>query len=129
MRLLLDTHAFLWAASSPEKLAENACAAIVDAANEVFVSAAVAWEIGIKSALGKITLPGDAASWFPARVRALRFQTLPITAEHGIAVASLPGAHRDPFDRILIAQAQLEGMVLVSRDPVMREYAVNVLPA
>lgn len=129
MRLLLDTHAFLWAAGSPEEFVPKARAAVADSSNEVFVSAAVAWEIGIKCALGKIDLPGEAAAWFAARVRALGFGTLAISATHALAAASLPNIHRDPFDRMLVAQAQVEGLLLVSRDPAMRKYAVNVLRA
>lgn len=129
MRLLLDTHVFLWAAGEPEELAEDARLAIVDAENQVYVSAAVAWEITIKTALGKLTVPGDPAAWFPARVRSLGFDQLPILAEHALAVAALPDHHRDPFDRIIIAQAQMEGMQLVTRDADIRKYPVNCLPA
>ena len=129
MRLLLDTHAFLWAAGSPEELAGPARVAIADAANEVFVSAAAAWEIMIKSALGKLVVPGEAATWFPARVRSLGFQSLAILPEHALAVAALPDVHRDPFDRIHIAQALLEGMQLVTRDPMISKYPVNIFPA
>ncbi len=129
MRLLLDTHVFLWAAGEPEELAEPARAAIADAENEIYVSAAVAWEITIKAALGKLKVPGEPASWFPARVRSLGFDGLPILAEHALAVGALPDHHHDPFDRILVAQAQLEGMRLVTRDPEIQKYPVQFLPA
>lgn len=129
MRLLLDTHVFLWAAGEPQEIAEPARLAIADTENEVYVSAAVAWEITIKTALGKLKVPGDPATWFPARVRALRFDALPILPEHALAVGALPDHHRDPFDRILVAQAQLEGMHLVTRDPEIQKYAVKFLPA
>lgn len=129
MRLLLDTLVFLWAAGEPEELAEPARLAIADTQNEVYVSAAVAWEITIKTALGKLTIPGDPASWFPARVRSLGFDQLPVLCEHALAVGALPDHHRDPFDRILIAQAQLEGMQFVTRDPQIQKYPVNVFPA
>lgn len=82
MRLLLDTHVFLWAAAAPEELVEPARVAIADSTNDVYVSAAVAWEITIKSSLGKLTVPSDPAIWFPARVRSLGFQSLPILPEH-----------------------------------------------
>lgn len=129
MRLLLDTHVFIWAASDPEELSEPARQAIADRANEVFVSAAVAWEITIKSVLGKLIVPGGVEAWFPARVRSLGFDALPILAEHALAVAGLPPHHSDLFDRILIAQAQLEGLRLVTRDLQFQKYTVNVLPA
>ena len=129
MRLLLDTHAFLWAAADPERLARPARAAIEDAGNDVYVSAAVAWEIAVKASLGKVTLPGDPSSWFPARVRSLGFQPLPILPEHALALNALPAHHRDPFDRLLVAQAQLEGLYLVTRDPNIRKYSVQILPA
>lgn len=129
MRLLLDTHVFLWAAGDPEELTDSARLAIADAGNEVYVSAAVTWEIAIKSALGKLTVPGDPATWFPARVRSLGFNSLPILPEHALAVGALPDHHNDPFDRLLIAQAQLEGLQLVTRDANIRKYAVHVLAA
>ncbi|HET9030060.1 MAG TPA: type II toxin-antitoxin system VapC family toxin [Candidatus Aquilonibacter sp.] len=89
MRLLLDTYLFLWAAAEPEELAEPARLAIADP--------------DTKTALGKLSLSGDPASWFPARVRSLGFDTLPILHEHALAVGALPDHHRDPFDRILVA--------------------------
>ena len=129
MRLLLDTHAFLWAAADPDQLRPNARAAIEDSANEVLVSAGVAWEISIKAALGKLTVPADPAVWFPARVRSLGFQALDISAAHALAVGGLPDIHRDPFDRIMIAQAQIEGLTFVTRDPENQKYPINVLEA
>lgn len=129
MRLLLDTHAFLWAAADPDALHETARGAIEDTANEVFVSAAVAWEIAIKVALGKLTVPGDAALWFPTRVRSLGFQHYDITAAHALAVGALPNIHSDPFDRVMIAQAQIEGLTFVTRDLDNRKYPVAIMPA
>lgn len=129
MRLLLDTHVFLWAAAHPEELHERARAAIKDSANDVFVSAAVAWEISIKVSLEKLTLPADPAVWFPARTASLGFRHLEIGAAHALAVRSLPDLHKDPFDRIMIAQAQIEGLTFVTRDPENRRYPVHVLPA
>ncbi|HEY9179256.1 MAG TPA: type II toxin-antitoxin system VapC family toxin [Candidatus Baltobacteraceae bacterium] len=129
MRLLLDTHVFLLSATEPETLSASARNAIVDPANEVFVSAAVAWEISIKVAAEKLALPGDPAAWFPARLRALAFDPLHISVEHALAAGALPDIHKDPFDRIMIAQAQIEGLTFVTRDPQNRKYAVRVLPA
>jgi PIN domain nuclease of toxin-antitoxin system len=129
VRLLLDTHAFLWAASDRDQLHASARAAIEDSTNEVLVSAGVAWEISIKVGLGKLTVPADPAVWFPARVRSLGFQALDISAAHAIAVGGLPDVHRDPFDRIMIAQAQIEGLTFVTRDPEKQKYPINVLAA
>ena len=129
MRLLLDTHAFLWAAADPDQLRPNARAAIEDSGNEVLVSAGVAWEISIKVALGKLTVPADPAVWFPARVRSLGFHALDISAAHALVVGGLPDIHRDPFDRIMIAQAQIEGLTLVTRDADNQKYPINTLEA
>jgi PIN domain nuclease of toxin-antitoxin system len=129
VRLLLDTHVFLWAAADPDQMRPSARAAIEDSANEVLVSAAVAWEINIKVALGKLTVPADPAVWFPARVRSLGFHVIDISAAHALAVGGLPHIHRDPFDRIMIAQAQIEGLTFVTRDIENQKYPINVLEA
>jgi len=129
VRLLLDTHAFLWAAADPKQLRPKARTAIEDSTNEILVSAAVAWEITLKVALGKLTVPGDPAVWFPARVHSLGFQELVITVTHALGVGGLPNVHRDPFDRIMIAQAQIEGLTFVTRDADNQKYPVRVLPA
>ncbi len=129
MRLLLDTHVFLWAAGEPEQLQRDARAAIENSATHVWVSAGVAWEIAMKVALGKLTVPADPAIWFPARMRSLGFQTLDITAAHALAAGALPSIHRDPFDRVMIAQAQVEGLTFVTRDPQNAQYAVHILEA
>ncbi|MGH7706519.1 MAG: type II toxin-antitoxin system VapC family toxin [Vulcanimicrobiaceae bacterium] len=129
MRLLLDTHAFIWAASMPENLSRTARSAIEDSVNEVFVSSAVAWEIAIKHALGKLSLPSDPVNWVAARVRALGFLPLAITHEHALAVSSLPKYHDNPFDRIMIAQAQVEGLTLATVDTDSLRYPVQTLRA
>lgn len=129
MRLLLDTHVFLWAASEPERIDSNARREVENADNELVVSAAVAWELAIKTALGKLSLPGHVEVWFASRARLLGCRILDITATHALATASLPALHRDPFDRIIIAQAQVEGMMLVTRDRAFAAYPVNVLLA
>jgi PIN domain nuclease of toxin-antitoxin system len=129
MRLLLDTHAFLWAAGSPARLSETARAAIADRANDVYVSVAVAWEIAIKAGSGKLRLPMEPAAYLPSRLAAMGLTPLPITLDHALAVAALPAVHADPFDRIMIAQAQVEGLTLVTRDPFTRGYAVKTLDA
>ncbi len=89
MRALLDTHVFLWAAASPEELTPEARARIEDRSNEIFVSAVAGWEIALKVGLGKLTVPGDPAIWFPARVRSLGFAPLSLDVSHALAAAAL----------------------------------------
>jgi PIN domain nuclease of toxin-antitoxin system len=125
VKLLLDTHAFLWTALLAKRLSPVAVDAIEDSENEVFVSAASAWEIEIKRAKGKLQIPDK----IEEALLELRFLALSVGLDHVLAVEGLPRHHRDPFDRILIAQAQLEGMTLVTSDRRIREYPVAVLPA
>src|SRR3954447_2242696 len=113
MTLLLDTHVFLWWLENPALLSKAASKTIGDGKNTVYVSAAVAWEISIKKALGKLDAPDD----IEAAMAANRFLPLPVTIPHTLAVQLLPDIHRDPFDRLLIAQAKHEEFKLVSRDP------------
>lgn len=127
MKLLLDTHAFIWTAASPELFSLDVRDMIAQSTNEVFVSAAVAWEISIKHAFGKLSLPGEPTAWFPARMHQLGFRQLPITVEHALAVHALPALHNDPFDRIMIAQAQIEGLTLVSADVKVQQYSIRVI--
>ncbi len=129
MRVLLDTHVLLWAASAPEELKDEARDAIENRENEIFVSAATAWEIAIKVGLGKLTIPGDAAVWLPARVRSLGFAFLAIEAAHALAVGALPKIHADPFDRMMIAQSQCEGLIFATRDSESLKYPVRSLMA
>jgi PIN domain nuclease of toxin-antitoxin system len=125
MTLLLDTHAFLWWVEDPARLSVPARKAIRDASNPVFVSAVVVWEIVVKKSLGKLSAPDD----LEGIINASRFQSLPMTVPHALAVTSLPKHHRDPFDRMLIAQAVHEGFRLVSRDPEIAKYPVSLLTA
>ena len=128
MQLLLDTHVFLWAAGEPERLSGEARDAIEDMSNVVLVSAAVAWELAIKVALQKLTVPNDVALWLPTRLRSLGFGALDITMTHTLAVGGLPALHKDPFDRIMIAQAQIEGLTFVTHDPQNLKYPIRLLP-
>jgi PIN domain nuclease of toxin-antitoxin system len=121
MKLLLDTHLLLWAAGEPSRLPARARALIRDPANETVFSAASLWEIAIKSRLGRDDFHVDP--------RLLRrglldnsYTELPITSEHAVAVDSLPPLHKDPFDRILVAQATVEGITLLTADPVVAQY-------
>jgi PIN domain nuclease of toxin-antitoxin system len=124
LRLLLDTHAFLWVLDAPQRIPAWIRTAIEDAENDVFVSAASAWEIAIKQSLGR--LPAPPADPIAALHRS-GMTELPVTVEHARRTRSLPLLHRDPFDRMLVAQAQAEGLSLVSRDPAVRQYQVTVL--
>lgn len=122
-RLLLDTHIFLWALSDVERLRELERAAIVDPRNDVLVSAVTAWEITVKRQKGQLKAPPDLA----AAVDERRFTHLPLTFQHAEHAGALPMHHRDPFDRFLIAQAQIEGLTLVTRDSRVRRYEVDIL--
>jgi len=127
VRLLLDTHAFLWWLAGDPSLPVGARGAIADEANEVFVSAASSWEIATKHRIGK--LPDVAAIVADIERAAIDqgFTALPITLKHGQAAGALPGPHRDPFDRMLVAQALLEGLVLVSNEQPFDGYGVKRL--
>jgi PIN domain nuclease of toxin-antitoxin system len=129
MRLLLDTHVFLWAALTPSRLSVAAREAITDRANEVYISAAVSWEIVIKFPRAKFKIPTNPTTYVPSRVAALGFRPLPITQDHALAVESLPSIHRDPFDRIMIAQAIIEGLTFVTRDARLLTYPVLTIEA
>jgi PIN domain nuclease of toxin-antitoxin system len=126
LRLLLDTHALLWWVANDPSLSAGADRALHDAANEVFVSAASAWEVTTKARLGKL-IAGPLAQDFTGEVRRQGFVPLAISLEHGERAGSLPGHHRDPFDRMLIAQAQAEHLVLVSNETVFDSYGVQRL--
>ena len=125
MRLLLDTQALIWSVGNPSLLAAPARQALEDAANAVVVSVVSLWEAVIKQATGKLVLEEDLA--FAARERG--FDVLPIHEEHARAVADLPLHHRDPFDRMLVAQARHEGLTLVTADRRLEAYSVAVLRA
>lgn len=125
MKLLLDTRVLLWALSNPAALRSEARAAVESRRSPVLVSAASAWEIGVKTAVGKLRIPHDLAE----QLRTKRFTPLPVTVEHGLRVGELPLLHKDPFDRLLVAQAQLEGLTIVTRDPRIGRYDVATLAA
>ena len=125
MRLLLDTHVFLWWAGNSPELDTDARQSIAAGESFVAVSAAVAWEIAIKRALRKLEAPEDIVG----QMERHQFAPLPITIEHVVQAGALPLHHGDPFDRMLVAQAQLEGLTIVTRDPNIPRYSVSILAA
>ena len=127
MKLLLDTQCWLWWFAQPERLNEEAIAHIVDENNELWLSVASIWEIGIKVAIGKLPLADPLDSYISSRMAQLGMRSLEITASHALQAAALPLHHRDPFDRMLIAQAQIEEMTLVSADSMFNKYDISLL--
>lgn len=127
MRVLLDSHTLLWWLFDDPSLPESARRVIRNPENEIFVSSASAWEISTKYRLGKLPEAGESVDNLPALLRQARMETLSITLEHALAAGSLPGPHRDPFDRMLIAQSRLEEMPVMTSDPVFKQYRVRVL--
>lgn len=126
MRLLLDTHVFLWLQTEPERLREHR-AVVEDPDTELLVSAASAWEIAIKHALGRLPLPEPPATYVPTRVQAIRATPLAVQHDHALAVASLPLLHRDPFDRLLVAQALVLGVTILTADSILEQYPARTL--
>ncbi len=129
MRVLLDTQCWLWLAAAPDRLSASSRALLESTENELYLSAASAWEIAIKHARGRLELPEPPSGYVPSRMTLLR--TLPLSVEHAHAlqVSLLPPHHRDPFDRVLIAQAQLEDLPLLTADRVFNRYDVATIPA
>lgn len=124
-RLLLDTQVLLWWLGADPSLGRKAKAAIMDGHNEVYISAVLTWEISIKKALGKLAAPDD----MDAIVQEENFLKLPISLYHGQMAGMLPMLHRDPFDRMLIAQAQAEGLVIVTSDSHFSRYGIRIMDA
>jgi PIN domain nuclease of toxin-antitoxin system len=129
MRLLLDTHCLLWARAAPDRLSPKARAALIDPRHQLFVSVASVWEMVIKHALGRLELAHAPESLVPRLIAATQAVTLPIEQSHALRVARLPLHHRDPFDRILIAQAQVERLTILTADRRFSDYDVKVLQA
>lgn len=125
MNLLLDTHVILWWLNDEPSLSQKARKAIADGRNLVFVSAVSVWEIRIKESLGKLKLPAD----FKSVLAGQPFEHLAVTVEHAHAIKDLPDYHRDPFDRMLVAQARAEGFTLVTRDAHLKKYRIPLLAA
>ena len=127
MRLLLDTHVWLWWMLGSPRIGDDVRALILDPQSRVYFSAVSAWEIAIKYALGKLPLPAPPASYVPARVASGDFLVLDVRLEHALAVADLPRHHDDPFDRLLIAQSIVEGVRLVSADRRLAQYRTDLV--
>ncbi|HVO22985.1 MAG TPA: type II toxin-antitoxin system VapC family toxin [Candidatus Margulisiibacteriota bacterium] len=126
MKFLVDTHCWLWLQVSPTRLSAETLALLADPANDLLLSAASSWEIAIKYMLGKLPLPLPPAQYVPERMAASGTHALPVEHAHALQVAALPTHHRDPFDRLLIAQAQLEKLVLVTVDRQLDRYDVDI---
>jgi PIN domain nuclease of toxin-antitoxin system len=127
MRVLLDTHTFLWWITDNPKLSPQARTIIGDGKNEIFLSAATGWEIAIKTQLGRLKLPDKPELFISEQMANNAIQSLPIQMIHALHVYSLPDYHQDPFDRMLVAQAQLEGLHIVTADPHISQYQVKVI--
>ena len=127
MKILLDTHAFLWAISEPDRLSSRARDILRAGNNNVYFSVASAWEIAIKMKLGKLRLPDLPDRYIPKELAVAAIDVLPIQLSHTLRTFHLPEHHRDPFDRLLIAQAQLENMPLMTSDPHILRYEVTTI--
>ena len=127
LKILLDTHVWLWLLGEPEQFTSEGLARLRSGDTQLFLSAASTWEIAIKHALGKLRLPSDDIEYVRARLRQTPAQSLPIQHEHALRIARLPRHHRDPFDRMLIAQAQVEGLAIMTDDRMFPAYDVTVV--
>jgi PIN domain nuclease of toxin-antitoxin system len=127
MRALLDTHAFLWFVLNDSQLGSTARAVIADPQNEIEISPASYWEIAIKISIGKYSLNEPFQPFMEQQIATNRFRILPVTVSHAAVVATLPFHHRDPFDRMLVAQAIAEQVPLLSADPVLDAYPITRL--
>jgi PIN domain nuclease of toxin-antitoxin system len=127
MRVLLDTHVFLWWVTNDARLSSRARDLISNGENEIMMSAASGWEIAIKSRLGRIQLPEDPERFVPEQIISNGFNGLPILLDHALRVYALPDHHRDPFDRMLVAQGQIEHLPIITADPQIAKYDVEVI--
>ena len=127
MRILLDTHSFLWWITDDPRLSPRAREIMSDGENRLFLSAASGWEIAIKSRLGRLVIPEPVAAFVPAQLAGNAIEGLPISMGHALHVSSLPDHHRDPFDRILVAQSELEHLPILTGDPLIAQYGVETV--
>ncbi|HEY3230232.1 MAG TPA: type II toxin-antitoxin system VapC family toxin [Roseiflexaceae bacterium] len=127
MKALLDTHAFLWWITDDPRLSSRVRELTADSTNTLFLSAASGWEIAIKAQLGKLQLPDNLERYIADQLSLNGFESLPIQLRHALHVYTLPDLHRDPFDRILVAQSQLEQLPILTVDPQIARYGVDVI--
>ena len=127
MKVLLDTHAFLWWITDDPKLSMRVRGIISEGENEIFVSAATGWEIAIKSQIGRLKLPDEPQRFILEQLKINGMKSLPIEMRHALHVSTLPTYHQDPFDRLLVAQAQMEELPILSADPEIRKYEVTII--
>jgi PIN domain nuclease of toxin-antitoxin system len=127
MKVLLDTHTFLWWITDDPKLSLRVRGIISDRENEIFISAATGWEIAIKSQIGRLKLPDEPQRFILEQLKINGMKSLPIEMRHALHVSTLPTYHQDPFDRILIAQAQMEDLPVLSADPEIGKYEVTII--
>jgi PIN domain nuclease of toxin-antitoxin system len=129
MRLLVDTQSWLWMVAEPERLSARVRRVVDDHSHTLMLSVVSAWEIAIKHGIGKLGLPEPPAVFVPSRVALLNMQVLAIELAHVLRVATLPPHHRDPFDRLLVAQAQADNLTILTADPALRAYDVDLMDA
>lgn len=129
MKLLLDTHVFIWMHGDPDRISSRARALLVDADTELHLSVVVAWELGIKIARERLTLPEPLDEYVMSRARSARMSMLPIDLVHVLEAVTLPPHHADPFDRMLVAQARAESLTLLTADPLIARYDVAIVRA
>lgn len=127
MKALLDTHTFLWWNMDHPQLSPDARDFIIDGRNELYFSAACAWEIAIKAGRGKLALPEPPEKYVAARLARHRIQALPVQLSHALRVYDLPDLHRDPFDRLLVVQSQMEDLPILTADENIRRYEVETI--
>lgn len=126
-RYLIDTHILLWLLAGSSRITQALHMTLADPRHTVYVSAASAWELAIKVNLGKLDVPPNLDHWLPAEIAAARLTPLPVQFAHALGVEQLPRHHTDPFDRLMIAQAQIENLTLVSADRIFDAYDVRLL--
>ena len=127
MKYLLDTNVFLWSNGAPERLNKQATTVLSSGASEIYLSAASSWEIAIKFALRALRLPSPPSQFIPDALRILSIRSLEISHFHALTAGALPSHHRDPFDRMLVAQARSEDMVLLTADKIFAKYDVQTI--
>jgi PIN domain nuclease of toxin-antitoxin system len=127
VRALLDSHAFLWAVADDARLSDQAREVIRDRRNDILFSPATAYEIALKAAIGRLSLPDPVDVYISSRLGLFGFMPLPVEVHHGVRAGTLPPIHRDPWDRLLVAQAQIEGLPILTTDPAIGQYDVETI--